>query len=88
MSESLYGHLVKGAIHVVRAALILLPEENLEAHQRLLDQARLIKVQRVQVELNLVQVLQVWPYLLIDVVELLIGVAAGHATVFILQKLT
>ena len=57
---------------MVRAALILLSEEDLNSHERLLDQVCIVEVQRVQVEFYLVQVLQVLPNLLVDVVKLLV----------------
>ena len=69
---------------MVRAPLVLLPEEDLNSYEWLSDHSRVIKVKRMQFKLDLVQVLQVLPDLLVNVVELLVRVGSSETARLVL----
>ena len=72
---------------MVRAPLVLLPEKDLNSYEWLSDHSRVIKVKRMQFKLDLVQVLQVLPDLLVNVVELLVRVGSSETARLVLQEL-
>ena len=86
VTETLEHHQVESAIDLFKAALVFLAQEDLDAHEGLLDRSGLAEEERVEVELDLVEAEEVRPDLLVDVVKLLVGVGAHLAAGLVLEE--